>query len=456
MKKSVSAEDLMRALPNESLDIVERLVTAAAARDTRLYLVGGPVRDFLLGREIRDVDLIFQPPAAPAGAVGEANADWVRKAISAEHRVVEHSRFGTLRIEGEDCTVDLARVRRESYERPGALPSVESGDLDDDLARRDFSVNALAIQLSPLALHSPGRGGERWSVLDPQGGLADLADRKLRVLHPQSFHDDPTRALRAARLAPRLGFSLGRAARTALRSALRDGAFGAVSGDRLKREIQKCFSDAEHGLNPAAALRLLGDWHVLTALEPGLALPREAVSPLRRLGRAIAEPPWRPARARHWVSGLALWLAPQPSGLARRTLRRFSLRGDAANRIAAFPRLCAQRLDALAKVRGRGAVDALLRGIDEDELWALHASAPPAVRRRILRWAAEDRSRRLPLSGSDVEEMGLSGPAVGRVLARVRSAFLDGEVANREEALALAHEVARQKNRAKGRHRPSK
>jgi hypothetical protein len=112
-------------------------------------------------------------------------------------------------------------------------------------------------------------------------------------------------------------------------------------------------------------------------------------------------------------------------------------------------------LEPLAATRGRGAVDALLFGIHEEELHALHAWAPTSVRRRIVRWAAEDRNRRLPVTGNDLTGIGLSGPAVGRAIRAIRAAFLDGAVANREEALALAREVSRQR-RAKSKKRRSR
>jgi hypothetical protein len=132
------------------------------------------------------------------------------------------------------------------------------------------------------------------------------------------------------------------------------------------------------------------------------------------------------------------------------------VRGEQATRIASFSKTAPRRLDALAKARGRGAVDALLADIDEDELYALYALAAPAPRRRILRWAAEDRSRRVPIGGENLLALGLAGASVGRVLSRVRAAYLDGEVANREEALALAQELARRPVRRAPKRAPSK
>jgi tRNA nucleotidyltransferase/poly(A) polymerase len=268
------------------------------------------------------------------------------------------------------------------------------------------------------------------------------------VLHRRSFHDDPTRALRAARLGPRLGFSLAPRTRTALRAALREGCFGPVSGDRLRRELERGFEDASRGLDPARALRALDDWHVLAALEPGLTLPPEALLPLRRLGRVIAEPPWKSGGWRPWTTGFGVWLGPFPSALRRRALRRFAVRGDAAKSVADLSRVAERAARALLRARGRGAIDAALGSLSEEELFGVYVTSDSARRRRVVRYATEDRHRKLPVTGDDLVAGGLAGPVVGRALERIRIAWLDGAVKSREEALTLAHEVARRSRRA--------
>ena len=424
--------ELQRELPGPLAELVRAVLRSAEDRDLSVHLVGGPVRDWLLGRALRDLDLVVEE----AGGAEEL----ARGLEAGGLRATRHDRFGTVVLSGEGASLDLATARRERYAHPGALPEVEPGTLEEDLLRRDFTVNALAL---PLSAKAQARGV---GIVDPAQGARDLERRALRVLHRRSFHDDPTRVLRAARLAPRLGFALTRASRNALRAALREGAFGRVSGDRLRREFVKLFDEAAIGLDPAEALRLLADWHVLGALEPGLALERESVAPLRRLGRAVATPPWPAPRWRPWVAGLSLWLAPLAPALRRRTLARFSVQGDPAARIAGFMRAREQWLRALARARGRGALDAVLAPIDEESLAALHAGADPALRRRVQRWAREDRGRRGPIGGSDLLELGFSGPAVGRALARIRAAFLDRRVAGRDEALALARELLRRRS----------
>jgi len=406
MNTRLSLERVLASLPPPLQPLVEALVANARSADGRLYLVGGPVRDILLGRSLRDVDLLVVPSGHAARIA--------RAAAPRGARVVEHGRFGTLRIQGAEGIIDLAGARTETYAHAGALPSVQPGSLEDDLRRRDFSLNALALPL----VAPPGRTS--LEVVDVCDGLSDLRAGRLRVLHARSFHDDPTRILRAARLLPRLGFKLTRPTHTALRTALRDGALEGVSGDRLRREFEKLFSDVPLGLDPALALGNLARWRLLSKLEAGLEWPKAAAAPMRRLGRAMAEPPWRTNRYRPWVPGLSLWLAPFGPALRRRVLQRLAIRGEAEDRIAHFGREQGRLFRRLAKARGRGAVDAALSGIGEETLLALYASSEPLLRRRILRWAAEDRGRRAPLSGDDLLGLGLEGPALGTALARRR------------------------------------
>jgi tRNA nucleotidyltransferase (CCA-adding enzyme) len=435
--KRASPARLLEALPPAARPAVERLLAEAERRGVGVHLVGGPVRDFLLGRPVRDVDLLVEPK----GDLGAA--ELARAGAPPRSRLVSHERFGTVRLELDALAVDLATARAERYARPGALPEVRPGTLEEDLRRRDFTVNALAVPLTRAARHA------RPAVVDLATGLADLEAGLLRVLHARSFHDDPTRALRAARLAPRLGFRPARGSASALRAALRDGAFGGVSGERFRAEFEKLFGDARLGLDPARALRLLADWHVLGALEPGLALAKESIAPLRRLGRAIGDPPWPEPALRPLACGLMLWLAPAPAGLRRRALQRLALTGSAADPVEAFAARRAALLAALAEARGRGAWDALLAPLGADLVLALFASSPPALRRGIARWAREDRDVELPLRGDELVSLGLRGPAVGAALAWLRAAWLDRAVRAPDELRALAVELA---NRARVAH----
>ncbi len=444
MKTGFSLDEICSVLPEATADLLVRVAETASSLGVRIHIVGGPVRDLLLERSLVDVDLLVE------GAASGLAAGLIERSAEGEISVVAHDRFGTVRVENAEASLDLATLRHETYAHPGALPDVVSGTLEQDAHRRDFSINAL---------HCPLDGADPTRVVpivDLVGGLEDLAVKRLRVLHSRSFHDDPTRAWRAARFGARLGLKLDRSSRAALRSALRDGAFGAVSGERFRREFQLAVNEAHQGTHAGKILKSLSEWHVLSALEPGLSLARDRGVPLRRLSKAMAEPEWAAPRWQAWVAALSIWLAPLPAALRRRTLERFSVRGDQAARIIGFGRNADRTIKSLTKARGRGAVDATLGAQTEESIQALYALADVPVRRRMLRWGAEDRRRRAPVNGADLLEVGLQGPEIGKALERIRAGFLEGDVANREEALALAAEMALRSSRRSSSPKPRK
>lgn len=420
-------------LPSEVRPLVARAAAAADELGVGIGLVGGPVRDWLLGRPIRDVDLLVEPPE---GRRRPAAREVAQAAAGPEDRVVVHRAFGTVRFEQGGARIDLATVRSETYAAPGALPTVGPGSFAQDLARRDFTINALVVPLGRIAR-------QRWPALvAAAGGLADLESRTLRVFHARSFHDDPTRALRAARFLTRLDFRMARGTRTSLRNAIRDGAFGAVAGARYRAEFERLFAEAALGGDPAGSLRWLAEAHVLAALEPGLTVAAPSLAALRRFARGCTQghdPPW--------LTGMMLWMAPLPAPLRRRTLARLAVTGRASERIRGYPRLRDRVLRQLAAARGRGAIDALLAPLPGAEWAALRAEAPAPLRRKIDRHDAQDRAVALPVSGDDLVAAGLRGPDVGRALAAIRAGVLDRKVRTAGDALALAREIARKRPR---------
>ena len=223
------AAEMRRAYPE--LDAVRDATTEP------VYLVGGAVRDLLLGRGRADLDLVAEGDAAELAA-----------RLGGEP--VEHERFGTVKLEIEGHEVDIASARSETYAKPGALPDVTvPAGIEADLGRRDFTINAMAM---PLA------GEPR--LIDPHGGEADLKAGLLRVLHERSFRDDPTRAIRAARYAARFGFELEPETERLLRAA----DLGTVSADRREAELLRLAGEA----TAPDGYRLLGEWG-LVELRPG-------------------------------------------------------------------------------------------------------------------------------------------------------------------------------------------
>ena len=224
----LNIQDVQLAISNSlgivgshAFDIVRRI---AIDDDWKVYLVGGPVRDVILGQDINDLDFGIEGDALSFSRV-------IARELNGE--VIDHPQFMTTSVITPDIKIDLATSRKETYPGNGILPQVVPGSVSDDLARRDFSINAMAI---PLWHEHP-------KLLDPYGGLIDLKGRLIRVLHGKSFNEDPTRMFRAIKYESRLGFSIASESLSMMGSALENGVMSMVSGERIRRELELIFSE---------------------------------------------------------------------------------------------------------------------------------------------------------------------------------------------------------------------
>lgn len=275
-----------------------------------LYLVGGPVRDLLLQRPVGDLDLTVE---------GDAPSLARELAANLGARVQVHDRFQTAILElsnGE--RVDVAAARSETYRRPGALPAVRPARIAQDLLRRDFTINALALKVAPD--FEP-------RLLDPTGGLRDLREGVIRFLHDRSPMDDPTRAFRTARYAHRFAFRIPRETRYAIRAALEQGCFGAVSGDRLRREIEKILSESDR----AGAVRRLRDLGLHRVLHPSLTVSRKVLERLRLEERSSTGP------VRDWLTYLQIWAMELTPSETAELARRLNLSRKDGHRLRTGP-----------------------------------------------------------------------------------------------------------------------
>ncbi len=375
------------------------------------YLVGGAVRDLIRGAPATDVDL----------AVEGDSQEFARElAQRLGGQAVVHDRFGTATVRAEGVAVDLARTRRERYEAPGALPAVEPAGLEEDLRRRDFTVNAMALALAP---------GERGRLHDPAGGAEDLAAGRLRVLHARSFLDDPTRILRALRYAARLGLELEPETERLLRQAVADGALSTVSAPRVRDELLDLLAEPEM----PAALERMGELGVTAAMSPALGGELELAA-AAALGSA--ETGADPA-----LAALAALCSADPegtaafvAGLGLESRRRDAVLG-AAERAPAVAR-------ALREPMRPSALHALLTPEPPETLaLALGMGAPGEP---VTRFLADLRPARLQIGGADLLAAGLpESPAIGDALAETLRRKLDGEISGRDEELASALELAR-------------
>lgn len=376
------------------------------------FLVGGAVRDLLLGAPADvDVDVSVEGDA-------HAVATELARRLGGELRV--HDRFGTATVTSDGLSIDLARTRRERYPAPGALPEVESAGLDEDLGRRDFTVNAIAVGLNGEALGS---------VRDPHGGRADLGARLIRVLHGSSFVDDPTRLLRALRYAARLGFALEAETERLAREAIDQGALATVSGPRVRDELLDLLAEHEapRALELMAALRLERGLHPELVVDPELvasaklgAVETGADPALTALGALCSA---APEQLRGWVGQLGLEAA------ARDAVVRSAERAPVL--VARFGgELRPSRLHALLAPEPPEAL-ALALGMG--------APAEP-----VLRYVSRLSSVRLEITGDDLIAAGVAeSPVVGYALAQTLARKLDGDLDGREQELAAALELAR-------------
>jgi tRNA nucleotidyltransferase (CCA-adding enzyme) len=372
----------------------------APALSGEVSAVGGAVRDALLGLPPGpEIDLVVEGDARPL-------AERLGRALGA--RVVSHPRFGTASIETpHGGRVDLVSARREAYAAPGALPTVSPGTLADDLARRDFSVNAMALRLSGA------RAGE---LVDPYGGAVDLEAGLVRLLRPDGFEEDPSRLVRAARYAARLGFALAPETEAAGRAAAPALDLGSA---RVGSELRRLLEDP----SPAGALALLA----------GLGVPWVTPDPHAALAALDA------AADRPGAPDLPRWALRLGGGVRAGAVEGAALPGWAralAGETAGGGTL-AERLRSAA---APSEVDAILRGSPP----ATAVGALAAGAEAVAGWWSGDRDREPAVRGADLVRAGVPpGPEIGRALAAVRAAMLDGRVGGAEEQLAMALRLAR-------------
>ena len=407
------AEELARL---EHLSPVFEAAAAVSENVDGVYLVGGTVRDILLGEPNFDVDIAVEGDAI---AFARALAD------ALGGRVTAHPKFGTaVVVYRERQRVDVVTARTEFYDAPAALPSVEHATIREDLFRRDFTMNAMAVSL---------RGEDFGRLVDPFGGRRDLDERRLRVLHNLSFIDDPTRIFRGIRYEARYGFSMDDHTTRLARSCIEMGLVGDLSSSRLRDELLALLDEPTAG---AAVLRL-AELDAARAIHPHLAADEEAVALLERARGLAAEyalevPPWR--------IGLAVLARRLTPDEVIEWLARLKVRKRDADRVAAavtvapriVDRLEAEKLDPAEVVRLAEpyAPDAPLMAL------ALRGLEPLRAYFRRLR------DVRLEISGSDLAGLGLrESPRVGEILGELRRRKLNGELDGRESELAAAREL---------------
>lgn len=407
---SAPAGDLrerVRRLPG-----MERLLPALEGLPPA-YLVGGAVRDLLRGAEPNDLDIAVEGDArSTSRAVADRLGGGVR----------EYERFGTADVITPDQTFHLATTREEAYDAPGELPRVSQTSLAEDLRRRDFTVNAMALGLT---------GDDVGHLYDPHGGLADLQAGLIRVLHERSFLDDPTRLLRALRYATRLDFAFDPETERLAREAVAAVALSTVSGKRIGTDLMDLLREEKL----ARAITKMRELEIHSALHPDLDPDPELVASAALGAVAIG--------ADRAVAALAALVesAPEELDLWLADLHLQAEERDAASRAARVAPRIAMALrerehspSELRALLAREPLEALALAL------ALRAPSEP-----ILRWVTELSAIGLEISGDDLLAAGVpEGPAVGRALEETLRRKLDGVVSGRDQELETALLLARE------------
>lgn len=423
-RKEEIARRLEQALPPALLQLLRLVSQEAAALHMPLYAVGGFVRDLLLGEKNWDVDLVVE---------GDAIRLARRLAEKYGGRVRSHRRFGTAKwilpeegfvIQGEGLpeTLDLVTARTEFYEHPTALPTVERSSIKQDLHRRDFTINTLAIRLD----------GEHWGeLLDFYGGEADLQRGLIRVLHSLSFVEDPTRILRAVRFEQRFGFHIEERTEQLIAEA-RD-LLARVSGPRIAHELELILGERE----PEKALRRLHELGVFPYIHPALTFNETIARRFQRLREVIGQREAPDSLPRLYM---ALWLYDAPEEDVRGVIERLQLRRETI-RLLEDTLALRKAVDVLKDPDARPS--RIVRLLDRRTPAALFVIAVaedhPLIWERYDTYMSKWRHVRPTIDGDYLrKELGLKpSPLFGRILRRLRDAWLDGEISSKEEEKRL-------------------
>jgi len=400
---------LRAALAEPDWLTLQHLAEIATRAGMSLYIVGGPVRDCLLRRAVTDLDLTTEGDALKLARTmaRELGGAWQK-----------FDRFGTAKLilPGRENPIDLATTRTETYAHPGALPAVTLGTIEADLIRRDFTINAMAIRLD---------GAQQGTLIDRYGGEADVYTGVLRVLHDHSFQDDPTRLFRGVRFEQRFNFALAFDTEQLMAPAL--PVIDQVSGDRIRHELELIFCEAQ----PLKALARLSELGILRQIEPDLQVDEWTAE---RFQSQAA--PFDPFAC--WV-----WLACRlsESSLTRLSQRVNLARADAID----LKQVLAVRdaAETIGRLNSRSNIyRALAKYHDRSLRAALTVIDPPVAQAAIGLYLNELREVKPALDGTRLQELGvLRGPVIGRILAEVHAALLDGMIATPQQEEEYAQQI---------------
>jgi tRNA nucleotidyltransferase (CCA-adding enzyme) len=379
---------------SEISDFLRGAGRLALGEGKRIFLVGGVVRDILLGRKSTDIDLVIE---------GDALEFALHLPLT---KISSHPRFGTVKLRLGDISIDIASARSETYPHPGSLPQVRWGTMEEDLSRRDFTINAIAASLSPAVFGD---------LLDPYQGREDLEEGIIRVLHERSFQDDATRILRALRYKERFDFKF---ALPTLSLILQDGKMlHTISGDRLRHEVESWLREEEPE-------RIFHEAHRLGVL-------REIYSELKwDKGMDLKFKKARKFQNPSLYLGLLAYQLSLPQGEEFIHLLKFP-QGQAKAIRGVITLKEDKNLEGLTSPY---AIWEMLQDYSWEALYAFCLSEKGQAAQNVKLYLAELQAKPPFLSGRELKQRGVPpGPYMGKVLQRIRKARFSGELKTREE-----------------------
>jgi len=416
---SVVRDLLEKKIPKRIQKVLEQGGRVAQRMGFRAFIVGGFVRDLLLGIENLDVDLVIE---------GDGIEFATELARQLKGELKRHRGFGTATIIlPHGFKLDVATSRSEFYPFPAALPQVKPAPLSEDLARRDFTVNTMAIDISPSSFGL---------LIDFFGGQEDLRRKKVRVLHPRSFIEDPTRIFRAIRFEQRYDFQIDKESEKLIQDVLKGEIFQRLSRERIREELVQILKEDE----PEKTIHRLQDFRILKAIYPKIELTPQKEKELNYLVDVFAHfEVLSKEKSKRWLIRLLLLLEDLNEEEVRDFCGRYKFTREDQNAIISG-RLEAERL--IKSLRSPGLlkssfIHSLLRSVPQEALLFTMAKAQDKlVKKRILLYLTRLRLVEIEVDGKDLKSMGYKpSPRFSQILEEVRRARLDGLVKNKKEEI---------------------
>ncbi len=418
------SELLRGALPENLYNLIRKIGEIADRENLNAYIVGGFVRDLILGRKNYDVDIVVE---------GDATlfAKQVAKELGAKVHTFDRFKTATL-VFSDGTRIDMASARTEVYRAPGAFPEVDMAPLKKDLFRRDFTINTLAVKINASDF---GR------LIDFFGGLKDIKDRKIRVLHSLSFVEDPTRILRALRFATRYRFDLGRHTEKLLKMAVERKLFKTVEGQRIYHELKQIMLEE----NPLRVLLKMDRYGILKELFPGLNWNKQKKDLFERVRKLVN---WHrltfpDSTVLYHLVYFGVLFFKEPMDRVRSYLLGLSFPEKEVGKLSRYLERSYHVFKNVKEVQIPSKVVEFLER--EDEEFLLFVSAVyPEIEGKVLNYMKDWRFVKPLVSGDDLKKLGLKpGPAFKNYLNKIKCAVIDGKLSrdDREEQLEALKEL---------------